>query len=153
MAEKKPQTFANHTRFDPWFHFFLLPVFGLLLILSIIHFIAHITEGGLRDQFHAVLLIVLALAFLVAVFKIRLYSLKVQDRVIRLEERLRYERVLPADLMARAGELSLDQILALRFASDAELPGLTRRVLQEQLADRKAIKLLVTDWRADHLRA
>ena len=151
MAEKKPQTFANHTRFDPWFHFFLLPVFGLLLILSIIHFIAHITEGGLRDQFHAVLLIVLALAFLVAVFKIRLYSLKVQDRVIRLEERLRLASLLPEPLRSRIPELTEGQLVALRFASDAELPKLAERALSEKLfpAD---IKKAIQTWRPDYWR-
>ena len=151
MAEKKPQTFANHTRFDPWFHFFLLPVFGLLLILSIIHFIAHITEGGLRDQFHAVLLIVLALAFLVAVFKIRLYSLKVQDRVIRLEERLRLASLLPEPLRSRIPELTEGQLVALRFASDAELPKLVERALSEKLSPAD-IKKAIQSWRPDYWR-
>ncbi|MFZ0307247.1 MAG: DUF6526 family protein [Candidatus Sulfotelmatobacter sp.] len=151
MAEKKPQTFANHTRFDPWFHFFLLPVFGLLLILSIIHFIAHITEGGLRDQFHAVLLIVLALAFLVAVFKIRLYSLKVQDRVIRLEERLRLASLLPEPLRSRIPELTEGQLVALRFASDAELPKLAERALSEKLSPAD-IKKAIQTWRPDYWR-
>jgi len=151
MAEKKPQTFANHTRLDPWFHFFLLPVFGLLLILSIIHFIAHITEGGLRDQFHAVLLIVLALAFLVAVFKIRLYSLKVQDRVIRLEERLRLASLLPEPLRSRIPELTEGQLVALRFASDAELPKLAERALSEKLSPAD-IKKAIQTWRPDYWR-
>ena len=151
MAEKKPQTFANHTRFDPWFHFFLLPVFGLLLILSIIHFIAHITEGGLRDQFHAVLLILLAVAFLVAVFKIRLYSLKVQDRVIRLEERLRLTSLLPEPLRSRIPELTEGQLVALRFASDAELPKLVERALSEKLSPAD-IKKAIQSWRPDYWR-
>ena len=151
MAEKKPQTFANHTRFDPWFHFFLLPVFGLLLILSIIHFIAHITEGGLRDQFHAVLLILLAVAFLVAVFKIRLYSLKVKDRVIRLEERLRLTSLLPEPLRSRIPELTEGQLVALRFASDAELPKLVERALSEKLSPAD-IKKAIQTWRPDYWR-
>ena len=151
MAEKKPQTFANHTRFDPWFHFFLLPVFGLLLILSIIHFIAHVTEGGLRDQVHAVLLILLAVAFLVAVFKIRLYSLKVQDRVIRLEERLRLASLLPEPLRSRIPELTEGQLVALRFASDAELPKLAERALSEKLSPAD-IKKAIQTWRPDYWR-
>jgi len=151
MAEKKPQTFANHTRFDPWFHFFLLPVFGLLLILSIIHFIAHVTEGGLRDQVHAVLLILLAVAFLVAVFKIRLYSLKVQDRVIRLEERLRLTSLLPEPLRSRIPELTEGQLVALRFASDAELPKLVERALSEKLSPAD-IKKAIQSWRPDYWR-
>jgi hypothetical protein len=151
MAEKKPQTFANHTRLDPWFHFFLLPVFGLLLILSIIHFIAHVTEGGLRDQVHAVLLILLAVAFLVAVFKIRLYSLKVQDRVIRLEERLRLTSLLPEPLRSRIPELTEGQLVALRFASDAELPKLVERALSEKLSPAD-IKKAIQSWRPDYWR-
>lgn len=151
MAEKKPQTFANHTRLDPWFHFFLLPVFGLLLILSIIHFIAHVTEGGLRDQVHAVLLILLAVAFLVAVFKIRLYSLKVQDRVIRLEERLRLTSLLPEPLRSRIPELTEGQLVALRFASDAELPKLVERALSEKLSPAD-IKKAIQTWRPDYWR-
>ena len=151
MAEKKPQTFANHTRLYPWFHFFLLPVFGLLLILSIIHFIAHVTEGGLRDQVHAVLLILLAVAFLVAVFKIRLYSLKVQDRVIRLEERLRLTSLLPEPLRSRIPELTEGQLVALRFASDAELPKLVERALSEKLSPAD-IKKAIQSWRPDYWR-
>jgi len=96
---------------------------------------------------------VTALALILGFLYARMFALRVQDRVIRLEERLRYERVLPADLLARAGELSVRQIIALRFASDAELPGLARKVLDQKVADGKAIKMLITDWRADHLRA
>jgi hypothetical protein len=77
----------------------------------------------------------------------------VQDRVIRLEERLRYERVLPADLKARSGELNIGQIVSLRFASDAELPALAKKVLDEKLTERKAIKQLVKSWKPDYLRA
>jgi uncharacterized membrane protein YciS (DUF1049 family) len=141
------QNFKNHGKVVPGFVFFVLPVLAVNLGWSLYAWTkSRFSLGGLVG-------VLLAVALGVGFFYARTFALRVQDRVIRLEERLRYERVLPADLMARAGELSLDQILALRFASDAELPGLTRRVLQEQLADRKAIKLLVTDWRADHLRA
>src|SRR5579863_2786998 len=89
MAQKLPQTYENHTRWDPLFHFFLLPIFGLGLVLALIHFFAHIRQGDFRDNFHAFLLILLAVALLTAVFKIRLYALKLQDRIIRMEERLR----------------------------------------------------------------
>ncbi len=86
-------------------------------------------------------------------FEARLFALAVQDRVIRLEERLRYERVLPADLQARCGEFSIGQIVALRFACDAELPALARKVLDDKLTERKAIKQLVKNWKPDYLRA
>lgn len=151
MAETKPQTFANHTRFDPLFHFFLLPVFGLGLLLSLIHFFAHLREGDFRDDFHAFLLILLAVALLVAVLKIRLYALKVQDRVIRLEERLRLTQLLPEPLRSRIPELTEDQLVALRFASDAEVPKLTERALNEKLS-RADIKKAIQSWRPDYWR-
>jgi Family of unknown function (DUF6526) len=151
MAETKPQTFANHTRFDPLFHFFLLPVFGLGLLLSLIHFFAHLREGDFRDDFHAFLLILLAVALLVAVLKIRLYALKVQDRVIRLEERLRLTQLLPEPLRSRIPELTEDQLVALRFASDAEVAKLTELALKEKLS-RADIKKAIQSWRPDYWR-
>jgi ABC-type transport system involved in cytochrome bd biosynthesis fused ATPase/permease subunit len=151
MAETKPQTYANHTRFDPLFHFFLIPIFALGVILSLIHFFAHITEGGFIDHFHAALIILLALALLTAVFKIRLYALKVQDRVIRLEERLRLTQLLSEPLRSRIPELSEEQLIGLRFASDAELPKLAERALNEKLS-RKQIKEAIQSWRPDYWR-
>ncbi len=82
-----------------------------------------------------------------------MFALTVQDRVIRLEERLRFERLLPEDLKARIPEFTVAQLVSLRFASDAELPALARKVLSDNLTDRKTIKKLVQNWRADHLRA
>jgi hypothetical protein len=79
--------------------------------------------------------------------------LRVQDRVIRLEERLRMQRLLPADLQERIGEFAPGQLVALRFASDSELPGLARKVLDDKVAGGKAIKQMVKNWRADYLRA
>jgi hypothetical protein len=151
MAEKEPQTFANHARLDPLFHFFLLPVFGFLLLLCIVHFVAHVTEGGLQNEFHSVGLILLATALLVSVFKIRLYALKVQDRVIRLEERMRLASLLPEPLRARIPELAMSQLVALRFASDAELPRLTERALSEKLSSAD-IKKAIQIWRPDYWR-
>jgi Family of unknown function (DUF6526) len=151
MAEKIPQTYANHTRWDPLFHFFLLPVFGLGLLMSLIHFFAHITHGDLRDHVHAFLLILLAAAFLVAISKLRFYALKVQDRVIRLEERLRLATLLSEPLRSRIPELTVDQLVALRFASDAELPGLAERALNEKLS-RADIKKSIKSWRPDYWR-
>jgi hypothetical protein len=94
-----------------------------------------------------------AAALLVTLFNERIRMLVVQDRVIRLEERLRYERLLPADLRARMDEFDVSQFVALRFASDAELPALARKVLDEKLTDRKAIKKMVQNWKPDYLRA
>jgi hypothetical protein len=151
MAEKVPQTFANHTRFDPPFHFFALPVFVLGLFLALVHFFAHITHGDFRDHFHAFLLILLAMALLVVVLRERVYAVKVQDRVIRLEERLRLAMLLPEPLRARISELSEAQLIALRFASDAEIPKLVERTLKEKLS-RADIKKAIQNWRPDYWR-
>jgi Ca2+/Na+ antiporter len=151
MAEKKPQTFANHTRFDPPFHFYLVPIFVLALILTLIHFFAHINHGDLHDHVHAVLLILLAVAFLIWLGKTRMYALKVQDRVIRLEERLRLMQLLQEPLRSRIPELTVDQLCGLRFASDAEIPKLVERALNEKLS-RADIKKSIQNWRPDYWR-
>ena len=151
MAEKKPQTFANHARFDPAFHFFVIPVFTLALILTLIHFFAHITHGGFREHFHSFLLVLLAAALLVTVFKVRLYAVRVQDRVICLEERLRLTALLPERLRSRIPELTEGQLIALRFASDAEVEKLAERTLTEKLS-RADIKKAIQTWRPDYWR-
>jgi hypothetical protein len=151
MAETKPQNLANHTRWDPPFHFYVIPIFVLALILTLVHFFAHITEADLRDHIHAILLILLAVAFLLLVFKVRLYSLKVQDRVIRLEERLRLTQLLSEPLRSRISELTEGQLCALRFASDAEIPKLVERTLRENLK-RADIKQSIQNWRPDYWR-
>jgi hypothetical protein len=144
MAEKKPQTFANHTRFDPPFHFVVLPIFALTFIWSIAHCIRHFSP-------HAAGFIVVMIAVLLATFKIRLNSLKVQDRVIRLEERLRLTTLLSEPVRARIPELTEDQLCGLRFASDAEIPKLVERTLSEKLS-RADIKKSIQNWRPDYWR-
>lgn len=151
MAEKKPQTFANHTRFDPPFHFFIVPVIALGVLFTLIHFFAHLGHSDFRDNFHAILLILLSLALMTWVFKTRLYAIKVQDRVIRLEERLRLMQLLPEPLRARIPELTEGQMIGLRFASDAEVPKLAERALNEKLS-RKQIKQAIQNWRPDYWR-
>jgi hypothetical protein len=151
MAENKPQSFAHHTRWDPVFHFFLAPVFVFGVVLTLVHFFAHITEGDARDHFHSFLLIVLAVALLFTLFKVRLYALKVQDRVIRLEERLRLTQILPEPLRSRIPELTVDQLCGLRFASDPEIPKLVERTLNEKLS-RTDIKKAIQTWRPDYWR-
>jgi hypothetical protein len=144
MAE---QNFANHGRFYPPFHFFVIPV----MVLNLIWTLSRLWRLGFSwDGLERVLLALgLAVGFLIA----RIMVLRIQDRVIRLEERLRFERVLPADLKPRIGEFTVDQLVALRFASDAELPALAGRVLNEKMAKRKAIKQMVKTWKPDYLRA
>jgi hypothetical protein len=111
------QNFSNHTRLDPPFHFVMLPVAVISLIIAVVHAIK--VPTGLNVWF-----IVIAIAATLATFKIRLYALTVQDRVIRLEERIRLASVLQGPLRSRIGELSDTQLIGLRFASDAELPAL-----------------------------
>jgi Family of unknown function (DUF6526) len=151
MAETRPQNFSNHTRWDPLFHFFLGPVFIVALIMTLIHFFAHMAHSTFRENFHAFLLVVLAFAFLVMLFKMRLYSLKVQDRVIRLEEQLRLNALLAEPLRSRIPELTVDQLCGLRFASDAEVPKLVERALNEKLS-RADIKKSIQNWRPDYWR-
>src|SRR5271166_5421911 len=151
MAENEPQSYAHHTRWDPPFHFFLLPVFGLGLLMSLVHFFAHLAHSDFRDNFHAGLLILLAAALLVAVLKIRLYAIKVQDRVIRLEERLRLTQLLPEPLRSRIPELTESQLCGLRFASDGEVVKLAERAMNEKLS-RADIKKAIQTWRPDNWR-
>src|SRR5207253_8235799 len=106
-------------------------------------------EDGIRDG-HVTGVQTCALPILLYA---RLFALRVQDRVIRLEERLRYERILPEELGWRADELTVDQFISMRFAGDEELEQLMRKVLDDKLTKRKAIKQLIKNWRADYLRA
>jgi hypothetical protein len=144
MAEKVPQNFANHGRLDPPFHFFILPVFAISLIITIVHLVRH---PGL----HSAWLVVFMLAATAAVVKMRLYALRVQDRVIRLEERQRLALLLDGPLRARIGEFTESQLIGLRFASDAELPALAAKTLAEKLS-RADIKKAVGQWRPDYWR-
>jgi uncharacterized membrane protein YciS (DUF1049 family) len=141
------QNFANHAKFVPAFHMFALPVFAVNFGWSVYVLVRH------GFTFSSVMGVLLAAALIVLFFCARIFALTVQDRVIRLEERLRYGRLLPEDLKPRIGEFTVAQFVSLRFASDAELPALARRVLQEKLTDRKVIKQLIQNWKADHLRA
>ena len=151
MAEKNPQTFANHGRLDPLFHLFVLPVFGVGLVMAIVHFVVHFSHDDVRDHIHSFLLIVLAMAMIVLAFKVRLYALKVQDRIIRLEERLRLAALLPEPLRSHSLDLTEDQLVAIRFASDAELPQIVESALKEKLP-RKEIKKRIQNWRPDYRR-
>ncbi len=141
------QNLANHTRLFPPFHFFVLPVLLINLGWSLYRWkLAEFSLDGL-------IWVLTSAALLVGFVSVRIFALSVQDRVIRLEERLRYERLFPADLQPRIGEFTVSQLVSLRFASDAELPALARKVLDEKLNQRKAIKQLVKNWKPDYLRA
>lgn len=142
--ERKPQTFANHVKWDPRFHFFLAPVMLINVMVA----------GYCLIRFHSLVagwIFILALALMVTVSRMRFYATHLQDRVIRLEEHLRLARVLPEPLRSRMGELSDTQSVGLRFASDAELPALVQRALDEKLS-RADIKKAITNWRPDYSR-
>lgn len=145
MAENTPQTFASHTRFDPPFHFFVVPV----ALVTFIWKIWNLFQNPIT--FTTAWTVVVGLAALVALFRIRIYALKVQDRLIRLEERLRLSTVLSEPLRGRIGELTERQLVALRFASDAELPGLVEKTLAGKLPG-KEIKQAIANWRPDYFR-
>ena len=144
MAQDVPQTYANHRRYDPPFHVF---TFGILAISLLVSLWQLVRSPGFTTAW--VFLVFAAL--LVLLFKVRLYALKVQDRVIRLEERLRLQQLLSEPLRARIGELTEDQLIALRFASDGEVAELAKQALDEKLP-REEIKKRVKAWRPDTFR-
>jgi hypothetical protein len=135
---------ANHARLDPGFHLSLFPLTVALVVWQAVRLARH--PAGSEVFF-----LLLTIAVAAAVLKMRLYALKVQDRVIRLEERVRLAVLLPPDLAARVAALSEAQLIALRFACDAELPALARRTLEENLTN-KQIKQAITAWRPDYWR-
>lgn len=142
----KAQTYKNHARFLPAFHFFVLPV----LLLNALNAIRHI---WIAPNLSTVWTLVVAAALLMLGLLSRTMALTVQDRLIRLEMRLRLQQCLPADVRSRINDLTPRQLVALRFASDAELTDLVREVLGGKLASSKDIKMRVKDWQADWLRA
>jgi hypothetical protein len=146
MAQTSPQTFANHARIVPAYHYVAFPLFAINFFFALYQVVTAFSWANLVSFGVAIALILL---FFVA----RVMVLTVQDRVIRLEDTLRLRALLPADLQARIGEFSVKQLVALRFASDAELPDLARQVLDGKIQDQKAIKQMVRDWRADFQRA
>ena len=140
------QNFENHTKFIPGFVFGVLGIFAANLVVSVERLVQHFIVDNAMGALTAI-------GLLLCGFYARNFALTVQDRVIRLEMRLRMERLLPADLRGRIPEFTVGQLVALRFAGDGELPELARKVLGEKIEDRKAIKQMVRDWQADWLRA
>ena len=138
------QTYASHRRLDPWYHFIATPLFLVFLVISAVAFWRNPSPITLGQ-------VVLALLLGILFLKVRQYALTVQDRVIRLEETLRMERLLPADLKARIPELRRDQFVGLRFAADAELADRVRAALAEKRRG-EDLKKRIQVWRADHFR-
>jgi hypothetical protein len=140
------QNFQNHARFVPAYHFFALPIFLINFVWHIVQVFRHLSFGTAMACLTAPALVVLA-------FYARVFALTVQDRVIRLEMKLRLQQLLAGDLRPRISEFTPAQLVGLRFASDAELPELARKVLDKKITERANIKKMVRDWQPDYLRA
>jgi hypothetical protein len=145
VAQDQSQSYANHARFHPPFHFFLAPGAIVLLILTIVNAVRN------YPRLDAWILLLFAVLFFMAVFLLRANALRVQDRLIRLEERLRLRALAPAELQPRIGDLTEAQLIALRFASDQELSALAARALAGNMKG-KEIKEAIVAWRADTFR-
>ncbi|HKB64397.1 MAG TPA: DUF6526 family protein [Pyrinomonadaceae bacterium] len=139
------QNFENHTRWHPTFHFFILPVMLINFVWAVVVFFK-------APNWNSGWWIVVSLALLILTTFVRTYSLKVQDRVIRLEERLRYQQVVSPALAQQASNLTAAQTVALRFAADEELENLVNSVLNGKFVKTKDIKRAIKQWRADHFR-
>lgn len=140
-----PQNYANHTRWHAPFHFFVAPVMLTNVVVALVRLVR---DPGLDTGWW----VVVSLALLGVAGLTRINPLRAQDRIIRLEESLRYYQLLPEELAARAAALTPAQAVALRFASDAELEGLVRDVLEGRLTQPDEIKRAIKVWRADTLR-
>lgn len=143
---KKSQSFANHARWNPLYHFVASPLTGLYAIYAAYR---AFSAPSADTIIHALW----ALGLSAATLSARAMALTVQNRLIRLEMRLRLKDVLSGDLLARSRKLTVRQLIALRFASDAELPALVERTLSGEFAKPRDIKRAITDWQPDYLRA
>ncbi|HTV06386.1 MAG TPA: DUF6526 family protein [Acidobacteriaceae bacterium] len=142
--EVKPQNFANHVRIHPAFHLVLVPAFFVNIIIAMVAIVR-------SPDFFTAWNLVMSVALLLLLFLVRINPMRVQDRVIRLEERLRIVNLVPDAMRARISELSERQLIALRFASDKEIPALVHKTLTEHLKPAE-IKQAIAEWRSDTLR-
>jgi len=142
-----PQNYKIHARWDPFFHFFILPVLLLNIPVTSVFFVHHHNQFSHSGYWFILISITLFLAAL----KIRMYAACNQDRIIRLEERMRFASMVPKEDLAAFGKLTMKQVVGLRFASDAELVPLARRAIAENLTQDQ-IKQAIATWRPDHQR-
>lgn len=149
MPEKSPQTYENHLRLDPSYHFLIMGLLTANAVIAVLALIRMFRSHAF--DFSVLWSLVMAVTFLLVLLKLRMYALHNQDRLIRLEEQLRMKALLPAALATRAMELKPSQYVALRFASDEELPGLVQQTLDEDL-DNGQIKKRIKTWRPDTFR-
>lgn len=143
--ERPPQSYATHTRYDPIYHFFVLPVLSINLLVAL-YFVAR--HPWVLNIWNAIV----AAALLGVGGLVRIYGLRNQDRIIRLEERVRMMSLLPDDLRSRINELHMNDLIALRFCSDEELADAVRAVLNGEVQGKDAIKQGVKNWRPDYHR-
>ena len=139
------QNFANHARFVPPFHYVAFPIFAVNFVWAVVGLVGEMS-------FDAILNVLVAAALIIVTLFARVFALKAQDRVIRLEMRLRMRELLPEDLQGRINDFTATQMTGLRFAGDAELPDLARKVLDDNITGATPIKKLVQDWQADYCR-
>ena len=144
MADRL-QTYASHRRYIPEFHFFVLPVLVANVIVTAVEFVLH-------PRFITGWIFVMAIALAIGIWTARAMALRAQDRIIRLEERMRLDHLLPPDMRARLDELGTGQLIALRFAPDDEVPDLVQRALSGELQRQGDIKRAIRNWRPDYLR-
>lgn len=139
------QNYKNHVRYFPLVHYFLTPIFTFNLIWQAVRLFQEPNWDRAEN-------LLMAIAFIALSIAARIQALRAQDRVIRLEEALRYQKILRAELLEKAQGLTTAQIIALRFASDDELPVLIQRILNNELPTSKEIKMAIKNWRGDFLR-
>jgi hypothetical protein len=147
MSQASQQNLKNHGKIDPQFHFVLFFVLVANLIFAVFHLLHHREDAYIASAWYLALSLVVFIPF----FKLRTYPLKVQDRVIRLEERLRLQALAPAQWHSQIYRLTEDQLIGLRFAADDEVVALAKQALEQNLT-RKQIKERIQNWRADHWR-
>lgn len=140
------QNYENHAKFVPVYHFVAFP-------LLVVNAGWRLYRAAVEPSADSVITALTAIALIILFFFARIFALRVQDRVIRMEMRLRLREVLPIGLHVRIPEFTTDQLVGLRFASDAELSELAEMVLRDRILDKKTIKRMIRDWQADHCRA
>lgn len=144
MPSQTSQSYSNHTRYHPLFHFVIIPILFATVIVAIVRAVQ-------QPAFYNIWMVIFFIAVLMAAFLVRIYPLKVQDRVVRLEERLRLAELVSASTRPQIAHLTERQLIALRFASDEEVPALVDKTLAENLAPAD-IKKAIRHWRADNWR-
>lgn len=145
------QNYATHRRYHPIYHFVVFPILSINVLVSLWFVWRWLRSPG-PQLWLAIWSVIDALAIVLLAYIVRVYATKMQDRIIRLEERVRLGQLLPEDLRGRVGELSSRQLIALRFCADDELPDLTRAILEGEVRRGEEIKRRIRQWRADHHR-